>query len=176
MNEYVVALRKYVAEKPPNYGSDAHSILEMLFTYYHECNNTDTDAVKAAFEDLYQRIFMYINFFKTLPNEVFEAARMDGANTFRILYHIAIPSTMPITTIVFLTIFMQRWNELMWDMLIAPSTKFQTLNVLITTRFNMMAQHPGPLYAASVILTVPIVVLFLCFSKNFREGIHFMLK
>ena len=56
MNEYVAALRKYVAENPPNYGSDAHSILEMLFTYYHECNNTDTDDVKAAFEDLYQRM------------------------------------------------------------------------------------------------------------------------
>ena len=38
------------------YGSDANSILEMLFTYYHECNNTDTDAVMAAFEDLYQRL------------------------------------------------------------------------------------------------------------------------
>ena len=56
MNEYVAALRKYVAENPPNYGSDANSILEMLFSYYHECNNTDTDAVKAAFEDLYQRM------------------------------------------------------------------------------------------------------------------------
>lgn len=121
-------------------------------------------------------IFMYINYFETLPNEVFEAARVDGANTFRILYHIAMPATLPITTIVFLTTFMQRWNELMWDMLIAPSTRFQTLNVLISTRFNMMAQHPGPLYAASVILTLPIVILFLCFSRNFREGIHFMLK
>ena len=56
MNEYVAALRKYVAENPPSYGSDAHSILEMLYSYYHECNNTDTDAVKAAFEDLYQRM------------------------------------------------------------------------------------------------------------------------
>ena len=36
MNEYVAALRKYVAENPPNYGSDAHSILEMLYSYYHE--------------------------------------------------------------------------------------------------------------------------------------------
>lgn len=35
---------------------DAHSILEMLFTYYYECNNTDTDAVKAAFDGLYQRM------------------------------------------------------------------------------------------------------------------------
>ena len=56
MNEYVAALGKYVAENPPNYGSDTHSILEMLYCYYHECNNTDTEAVKAAFEDLYQRM------------------------------------------------------------------------------------------------------------------------
>ena len=56
MNDYIEALKRYVAENPPNYGSDAHSILEMLFSYYHECNNTDTDAVKAAFEDLYQRM------------------------------------------------------------------------------------------------------------------------
>lgn len=47
-----------MAENPHNYGSDAHSILEMLFSYYHECNNTDTDTdtVKAAFEDIYQRM------------------------------------------------------------------------------------------------------------------------
>ena len=55
MNRYIDALRHHVAENPPNYGDgDAHSILDMLYCYYHECNNTDTDAVKAAFEDLYQ--------------------------------------------------------------------------------------------------------------------------
>ena len=56
MNEYVAVLRKYVAENPPNYGSDANSILEMLYRYYHQCNDADTDAVKAAFEALYQRM------------------------------------------------------------------------------------------------------------------------
>lgn len=56
MDEYIKILKLHVAENPPNYGDgDAHSILEMLFTYYHECNNTDTDSVKAAFENLYQR-------------------------------------------------------------------------------------------------------------------------
>ena len=54
VNEYVEILKHHIAENPPNYGSDAHSIMEMLFSYYHECNNTDTDAVKAAFEDLYR--------------------------------------------------------------------------------------------------------------------------
>ena len=57
MNEYIKTLKQYVADHPPNYGDgDANSILEMLFTYYQQCNNTDTDAVKAAFEDLYQRM------------------------------------------------------------------------------------------------------------------------
>ena len=57
MNEYIETLKQYVADNPPNYGDgDAQSILDMLFTYYHQCNNTDTYAVRAAVEDLYQRM------------------------------------------------------------------------------------------------------------------------
>lgn len=56
MHEYIEGLKRYVAENPPNYGNDAHSVLTMIFTYYLECNSTDTDAVKEAFEDLYKRM------------------------------------------------------------------------------------------------------------------------
>lgn len=121
-------------------------------------------------------IFMYINYFKTIPNDVFEAARIDGASDIKILTKIAFPITKSVTTIVFLSIFMQRWSELMWDMLIAPDINMQTLNVLISTQFKPMGAFPGPMYAASVILTLPIIILFLCFSKYFKEGISFMLK
>lgn len=121
-------------------------------------------------------IFMYINYFKTLPDAVFEAAKIDGASDLRIIFHIAFPITKSVTTIVFLSIFMQRWSELMWDMLIAPNIEMQTLNVLISTQFKPMGAFPGPMYAASVILTLPIILLFLCFSKYFKEGISFMLK
>lgn len=121
-------------------------------------------------------IFMYINYFKTLPDAVFEAAKIDGAGDLRIIFHIAFPVTKSVTTIVFLSIFMQRWSELMWDMLIAPNIEMQTLNVLISTQFKPMGAFPGPMYAASVILTLPIIILFLCFSKYFKEGISFMLK
>lgn len=121
-------------------------------------------------------IFMYINYFKTIPNEVFEAARIDGASDLTILWKIAFPVTKSVTTIVFLSIFMQRWSELMWDMLIAPDINMQTLNVLISTQFKPMGAFPGPMYAASVILTMPIILLFLRFSKYFKEGISFMLK
>lgn len=57
MNKYIDALKRHVAENLPNYGDgDAHSILDMLYCYYHECNSTDNDLVKAAFEELYQRM------------------------------------------------------------------------------------------------------------------------
>ena len=121
-------------------------------------------------------VFMYINYFKTIPDDVFEAARIDGAGNLKILAMIAFPITKSVTTIVFLSIFMQRGSELMWDMLISPDINMQTLNVLISTQFKPMGAFPGPMYAASVILTLPIIILFLCFSKYFKEGISFMLK
>ena len=121
-------------------------------------------------------VFMYINYFKTIPNDVFEAAKIDGAGNLKILSKIAFPITKSVTTVVFLSIFMQRWNELMWDMLISPDLSMQTLNVLISTQFKPMGAFPGPMYAASVILTMPIILLFLAFSKYFKEGISFMLK
>jgi multiple sugar transport system permease protein len=121
-------------------------------------------------------IFMYMNYFKTIPKSVFEAAKIDGASDFKIVQKIALPSTKSITIIVFLSVFMTRWNELMWDMLIAPNVNVQTLNVLISTQFNQNSNIPGPMYAASILLTLPIIILFLCFSKYFKEGINFMLK
>lgn len=121
-------------------------------------------------------IFMYVNYFKTVPSTVFEAAKIDGAGDFKILLKIAFPSTKSISIIVFLSVFMTRWNELMWDMLVAPDLRMQTLNVMISTQFNQNSTLPGPMYAASVVLTLPVIVLFLCFSKYFKEGINFMLK
>lgn len=121
-------------------------------------------------------IFMYVNFFVTIPNDVFEAAKIDGANELQLIYKIALPLSKTVTVIVFLSTFMARWSELMWDMLISPNINMQTLNVIISTQFNSMGNLPGPMYAASVLLTTPIVIMFLCFSKYFKEGISFMLK
>ncbi len=121
-------------------------------------------------------IFMYINYFMTIPNDVFEAARIDGANELQIISKIALPVTKSVTIIVLLSTFMARWSELMWDMLISPKIEMQTLNVIISTQFKPMGNLPGPLYAASVLLTLPIIILFLIFSKYFKEGISFMLK
>lgn len=121
-------------------------------------------------------ILMYHNYFKTLSSDIFESARIDGASELRIAFTIAFPICRTISIIVFLSIFLGRWSELMWDMLMAPKLQMQTLNVLITTQFKPMGNLPGPLYAASVILTFPVLVLFLAFSRYFKQGISLQFK
>lgn len=121
-------------------------------------------------------VLMYYNYFKTLPHSLIESARIDGASEIRIAFQIAFPIGKTISVIVFLSIFLGRWSELMWDMLMAPKLQMQTLNVLITTQFKPMGNLPGPLYAASVILTFPVMLLFLIFSKYFKQGIAMQLK
>ncbi|MGG1518711.1 carbohydrate ABC transporter permease [Paenibacillus oryzisoli] len=119
-------------------------------------------------------IFMYTNYFRGIPNEMIEAAKMDGVSEMRVVFQIIMPIAKSITTILFL--FMERWVELLWDMLVVKTEKLITLNVMLAQMFGPYQEYPGPLYAASVILTLPVLILFIAFSKNFKEGMQFALK
>ncbi|WP_088549815.1 carbohydrate ABC transporter permease [Paenibacillus aquistagni] len=121
-------------------------------------------------------IFMYTNFFKAIPTVFIEAAKLDGASDFKILYRIMMPMSKSITAVIFLFLLMERWTELLWDMLVVRSDNMLTLNVLLSQMFGPYGSYPGPLYAASVILTVPIIIMFAIFGKKFKEGMQFSLK
>ncbi|QJC53541.1 carbohydrate ABC transporter permease [Paenibacillus albicereus] len=121
-------------------------------------------------------IFMYTNFFKAVPSVFIEAAKLDGASDLKIMFRIMLPMSKSITTVIFLFLLMERWTELLWDMIAVKSDSMLTLNVLLSQMFGPYGSYPGPLYAASTILTLPIIVLFLIFSKKFQEGMQFSLK
>jgi multiple sugar transport system permease protein len=121
-------------------------------------------------------IFMYINYFRSVPNELIESAKMDGASELRVIWSIILPASKSITTIIFLFLFMQRWVELLWDMIVVNEPTMLTLNVLLAEMFGPYGSYPGPMYAGSVLLTLPILILFIIFSRNFKEGMQFVLK
>lgn len=121
-------------------------------------------------------IFMYINFFKSIPDEVIESAKVDGAGALRTIWKIVLPMSKSITTIIFLFLFMVRWVELLWDMIVVNDPKMLTLNVMLAEMFGPYGSYPGPMYAGSVLLTLPILILFIIFSKNFKEGMDFAIK
>ncbi|MGA9226920.1 MAG: carbohydrate ABC transporter permease [Mesobacillus sp.] len=121
-------------------------------------------------------VFMYTNFFKAIPDTIIEAAKLDGASEMQIMFKIVLPMSKSITTVIFLFLFMERWTELLWDMLVAKSDNMLTLNVLLSQMFGPYGGYPGPMYAASVLLTLPIIIIFLLFAKKFQEGMQFTLK
>ncbi|NLG70405.1 MAG: carbohydrate ABC transporter permease [Firmicutes bacterium] len=121
-------------------------------------------------------IFMYTSFFRSLPQEVIEAARLDGANEARVVFGIALPMSVPITTVVGLFVFMERWSELMWDLVVVKRYEMMTLNVMIATMSGPYASYPGPLYAAGTLLTLPILLAFLLASRYFTQGIQLVFK
>ncbi|GGA34951.1 carbohydrate ABC transporter permease [Paenibacillus physcomitrellae] len=121
-------------------------------------------------------IFMYTNFFKAVPTVFIEAARLDGASDLKIMYKIMLPMSKSITTVIFLFLLMERWTELLWDMIAVKSDSMLTLNVLISQMFGPYGSYPGPLYAASALLTLPIIIMFIIFGKKFQEGMQFSLK
>lgn len=121
-------------------------------------------------------IFMYTNFFKAIPDALIEAAKLDGATELQVLFRVVLPMSRSITTVIFLFLFTDRWTNLLWDMIVSKSDSTATLNVLISQMFGPYATYPGPMYAASVLLTLPLIVLFLIFSKRFQDGMQFTLK
>jgi len=61
---------------------------------------------------------------------------------------------------------MDRWTELMWDLIVVKDPTTQTLNVLLATLFGPYGSYAGPMYAAGALLTFPILALFLAFSRT----------
>lgn len=121
-------------------------------------------------------VFMFTNFFKAIPDTLIEAAKLDGAKEKDLLFKIVLPMSKSIGTVIFLFLFTGRWTDLLWDMLMTKSNSTVTLNVLLSQMFGPYENYPGPMYAGSVLLTLPLIVIFLLCSNQFKEGMDFALK
>lgn len=121
-------------------------------------------------------IFMFTSFFASVDRELVEAARVDGASEWTVIARIMLPMSRTIATVVGLVLFMERWSELLWDLLVVKDPNRMTLNVLLATMKGPYGTYPGPMYAGSVLLTLPIVIAFVVFSKRFLSGFQFIFR
>lgn len=121
-------------------------------------------------------IFMYTSFFKSVSSEMIEAARIDGASELAVIFRIIVPVSLPITAVITLFLFMDRWGQLLWDLMVVSDRSKMTLSVLLATLSGSYAPYPGPIYAASTLLTLPVLIVFWFFRKNFTAGIAFVFK
>jgi multiple sugar transport system permease protein len=115
-------------------------------------------------------IFMMRQFCETLPNELLEAARIDGASEWQLYLKIVLPQLgAPLATLGILG-FMQTWNAYLWPMIVLQKIEVRTLPIILTW-FNSTHTGQGALVmAATVLIIVPILIVFLFFQRWIVQG------
>lgn len=112
-------------------------------------------------------VVLVSRFFDSLPREVFEAARMDGAGPFRLFWSIIIPMSRPIIGVVSVFAVISSWKDFLWPFLVLKSDSVKPLSVYLQSMANV---DKGTLMAALAISTAIPVVMFLIFQRMFLSG------
>jgi len=118
-------------------------------------------------------VFMMRQFFVTLPDDLGESARIEGAGEFRIFWNIYLPLTKPALAALAIFTFQGGWNNFMWPMIILNDPKRYTIQMALQAFSYNYATEYGPMMAASIVATMPIFILFIFAQKYFIQGIAF---
>lgn len=121
-------------------------------------------------------VFMFTQSYKSIPNEYIEAAKMDGANDFWIIFRVMVPLSRATASIVGLFTFIGIWDNFMWPLIVIKKYDKMPLSVLLASFNHEYGSYVGPLMAGAVIQTMPMVLIFLIFRKYFLQGISMSLK
>lgn len=121
-------------------------------------------------------IFMLTQSFKGTPNDYIEAAKMDGASDFFVIFRIMVPLNNSAMAIVGLFTFIGIWDNFMWPLIVIQDYNKMPLSVLLATFNHEYGAYVGPIMAGSVIQTIPMVLIFIIFRKAFLQGISMTLK
>ncbi|MGA1835412.1 carbohydrate ABC transporter permease [Herbiconiux sp. 11R-BC] len=113
-------------------------------------------------------VLLVKNFFEGLPKEVFEAARVDGANALDVFWRIVLPMSKPIIGVVSLLTLVSAWKEFLWPLLVLPSAGVQPLSVVLYKAAN--TAETAVLIAGMFISVIIPLLLFLVFQKQFLRS------
>lgn len=116
-------------------------------------------------------IFLIRQHFLTLPQELYDAAKMDGCGNWRYLWTIAVPLSKPVIITGALLKFVASWNAFLWVLIVTNSEKYRTLTVGLQTFSSEAGTVYHQLMAAATFSILPVVVLFLFMQKYFIKGI-----
>ena len=117
-------------------------------------------------------IYLIRQFMKSLPTSVMEAARIDGAGDFRILYHIVYPMCGSILTTVAVMVFIGGWNDYVGPLMYLQDSELYTLGIGLQMFQNSNQPEWTLLMAASTIFTLPLIIIFFVCQNAFLNGIQ----
>jgi multiple sugar transport system permease protein len=116
-------------------------------------------------------VFLLRQFFSTIPFELEEAARMDGANSLQVLRHVILPLSVPALVSLGVFAFMGSWNNYVWPLYVATSPDMQTLPVGITSFSQRYVTEYGKLMAGTALAAIPVLIAYLLAQRYLVSGI-----
>lgn len=116
-------------------------------------------------------VFLMRQFFLTIPQDVVDAARIDGCSERRILWTILVPLARPIITTATIIAFVFSWNNFLWPLIATNSNDLQVLTVGLANFKSSFSNQWNLILAGSVVALVPLVVLFVIFQKQIVNSI-----
>ncbi len=115
--------------------------------------------------------FLMTQYFKGVPRELFEAARVDGAGYFRIWWQIYVPLAPLALATLGVLVFVYYWNNLLWPLLVAGGSDLQTLPVLLAQMIGISASYPHLVMAGAAMAIFPPLLLFVGLQRFFIAGL-----
>lgn len=116
-------------------------------------------------------LYMLTNYFRTIPDEIEQAGLIDGCSRLEIIWRITIPLAIPALISVSIYTFMIAWNEFLYALVFLNDHTMFTMPIKINTIFNDPSPRPHVVMAASTIMTIPIIALFLAMERYLTEGL-----
>ncbi len=116
-------------------------------------------------------LYMLTNYFRTIPDEIEQAALIDGCTRLEVIWRVTLPLAVPALVSVSIYTFMIAWNEFLYALVFLNDHGMFTMPIKINTIFNDPSPRPHVVMAASTIMTVPIVLLFLSMERFLEEGL-----
>lgn len=115
-------------------------------------------------------IFFLRQFFLTLPNELAESARLDGAGEFRIFFSIYLPLIQPALASLAVFTFQAGWNNYFWPNILSQG-QFMVLTMVLRTFYQGLTPDHGAGMAFTLVVTLPMLLIFIFFQRYFMKGI-----
>ncbi len=116
-------------------------------------------------------IFLFRQFFKSIPSELFDAALMDGASHLRFLWSVVLPLSRPALITSALLTFLGSWNALIWPLLVSNSPQMRPIQVGLVQFITEAGTQVQLLMAGATMTIIPIMIMYLILQKWFVEGI-----
>jgi multiple sugar transport system permease protein/raffinose/stachyose/melibiose transport system permease protein len=116
-------------------------------------------------------IFLLRQFFAGLPEELFEAARIDGAGELTILLRIVVPLSWPILGTLAIIHILYTWNDLIWPLVVISDQGLKTLTIGLLVFRGSYITNWGPLFAGYFIATAPLLLVFVFANRLFIRGL-----